>query len=496
MSSFDGGWLYGEPSKSTRFGGGSGSAEDPFILSMPQHIERLSEEVREGGSFKDEHFMLRADIDMGGARLMPIGGIIGGMQRIEFCGSVAGMGHAIHNFTIDAPLDEGAGFFGATYGGRISGLRLGNFRISGGGVVGALVASAVATSISDCHAGGEIAETSGGGRSVGGLVGEASRCSISDSSSGSAITAAGVEAVGGLVGSITGGSKIAHCRAVRQILATRAKSVGGLVGYMAQSSASRSKAETDIRASNCVDTGGFVGTASKGSELSLSSSESSVVSRCEAESFSAGGFVGSLDGTANACAAGGDVESHGSMGRTGGFVGSSLNAEIVCCAASGSVSSDAIVGGFVGYLNSFYSARVRIEDCCAAGDVSLIGGGEAPAGGFVGKIDRDDGSVVIARCYSFGRLVGSLSGFLGSNVLGTIISCFWRRDGATNAGAGLAHSTPALSTEDFAVSDKFEREGWAFSGEMPRWSYTGSVFPARPYPADAPAVHRRHQGGR
>lgn len=496
MGSFDGGWLYGEPSKSTRFGGGSGSAEDPFILTTPAHIERLSEEVRDGDSFKDKHFMLRADIDMDGAKIAPIGGIIGGMQRIEFSGSVAGMGHAIHNFTIDAAPDEGAGLFGATYGGRISGLRIGNFRVNGGGAAGALIASAVATSISDCHAGGEITEISGCGKSVGGLVGEASRCSISDCSSGSAITTAGAEAVGGLVGNISGGSKIAHCRAVRQILATRAKSVGGLIGFMAQSSASRSKAEVEIRASNCVDAGGFVGTASKGSELSLSSAESPVISRCDAERFSAGGFAGSLDGTVFGCASGGDVESHGSRGRTGGFVGSSLNSEITGCAASGAVSSDAIVGGFVGYLNSFYSAHVRIEDCCASGDVSLLGGYEAPAGGFVGKIDREDGSVVVARCYSYGRLSGSLSGFLGSNVLGTIISCFWRRDVSTNAGAGLAHSTPALSTEDFAVSDRFEHEGWAFGGDMPRWSYTGSVFPARPYPIDAPVVHRRQQGGR
>jgi len=178
------------------FGGGTGSASDPYLVASPLHLHSVRE-------VPDAHFRQTEDIDLGTApwnHWEPIGRPANPLDyepHEVFSGHYDGGGFAIRNLTIDRPADSILGLFGVMSGGEITGVVIENANVSGEGDVGTLVAWMSGGRISHCHASGSVrAEWNG----AGGLVANLESGEIEYASSA-------VEVIGrGICGGLVGGS--------------------------------------------------------------------------------------------------------------------------------------------------------------------------------------------------------------------------------------------------------------------------------------------------
>lgn len=213
------------------FAGGSGTREDPYLISTPDQLNA----VRQG---LDKHYKLTGDIDLSGwGDWMPIGG-----EELErhgdptpFTGSLDGAGHVVKGMTITGKRsdyqreDQALGFeahcFGlfahvkgreektapgdayedATLGG-VSNLGVVDFNINidasdmlngmNPPIIGAIAAQAENARIVGCWSNGGTAQTSPSG-TVGGIVGRAENAAIRACWNGSTLSG---ENVGGIAG--------------------------------------------------------------------------------------------------------------------------------------------------------------------------------------------------------------------------------------------------------------------------------------------------------
>ncbi|MFP4499630.1 MAG: GLUG motif-containing protein [Candidatus Hydrogenedentota bacterium] len=185
-----------EVSEPGTYGGGSGSAEDPYIIATPAHLVEMGRFIHRIDW--DKHFALTQDIDMAGvADFSPIGqgqwhywkDLIG----VPFTGHFAGGGHIVRNLTIDTPDSDCVGLFGyveadgviqdlgvvnATIRGREDvGALAGNFRgelsrcfavadVTGSSYAGGLAGALVDATVTSCYARGTVAS----GYMAGGLA--------------------------------------------------------------------------------------------------------------------------------------------------------------------------------------------------------------------------------------------------------------------------------------------------------------------------------------
>ncbi len=105
------------------FGGGEGTAEDPYQIGSVEDLKELRDAVNGGESYAGCYFVLTADIDLSQEEWVPIGQNLGAGSISYFAGSFDGDGNTISNLTItqtytdDAfsdPYQYGAyGLFGA-----------------------------------------------------------------------------------------------------------------------------------------------------------------------------------------------------------------------------------------------------------------------------------------------------------------------------------------------------------------------------------------------
>jgi len=232
---------------SINYGGGSGTAEDPYLIYTAEQMNTIGTKTRDW----NKHFKLMTDIDL--SSFGTAFSIIGTSGGSPFSGVFNGDGHSISNFECGAPDVYGIGLFGYVNGqnAEIKNLRLidpvihaetedyvgpligrihsgtvtacsveGGF-VSGNESVGGLVGSNSNLGlITQCYS----TATVSGATEVGGLVGKNYGKSTNCYSSGSV---SGNEIVGGLVGRANPDS-ITHCYSTARVSGT--KSVGGLVG--------------------------------------------------------------------------------------------------------------------------------------------------------------------------------------------------------------------------------------------------------------------------
>jgi len=199
------------------YGGGSGTSNDPFLISTSQELLDLSLTT----CHWDKHFKLISDPNMAGLVFTPIGTTI-----IPFTVTLDGNGHSIANITINLGLINYVGLFGyvdnAVDPNTIFNLGLVNPNITGDENVGGLVGRLVNGTILSCFVeGGNVS----GDFNVGGLVGY----NISGAISNCYVTGQvnGNSRVGGLLGFNSSGM-IINCTATGQLNST--SNVGGLVG--------------------------------------------------------------------------------------------------------------------------------------------------------------------------------------------------------------------------------------------------------------------------
>ncbi|MHC4529015.1 MAG: hypothetical protein ACYS29_14155, partial [Planctomycetota bacterium] len=126
------------PAKAGTYGGGSGTAEDPYLIYDASQMNAIGANSLDW----DKHFKLMADIDLSGYTGMQFNQI-GGYSGSPFRGTFDGNNHAILKFTYNSGGSSFVGLFqyvdGATAEIRNLGLIDPNVDAGTGDYVGALV---------------------------------------------------------------------------------------------------------------------------------------------------------------------------------------------------------------------------------------------------------------------------------------------------------------------------------------------------------------------
>ena len=226
-------------------------------------------------------YALGADLDLSGIDWTPIGQD----GNSAFTGTLYGNGHTISNLTVDTQGGNYAGLFGSLKG-TVTGVRLVNPAVTGGGYVGALAgqadgayitdcsvigASVTATgddsgvfvgrvvngsSFSKCFALGDLASSSGYVGGFAGYVDDAS--AISECfSAGTVTSASNYSYAGGFAGQVEDGSAISDCYTLTDVKGNRY--VGGFVGYANGAGTSFARCYTAGTTTGTQDTGSFAG---------------------------------------------------------------------------------------------------------------------------------------------------------------------------------------------------------------------------------------------
>ena len=197
-------YLFGQITQA-KYGGGSGTADDPYRIATPEDLMLLGETPED----YDKHFILTADIDLdpnlpGGkvfdkAVIVPKASWEGGTP---FTGVFDGKGHTISRLTIRGGID--LGLFGyLADGAEVKNLGLVHVNITGSGrYIGGLVGDNDSGVVTQCYSTGSVSST---GWYVGGLVGSNYGRITNSYSTG---TVSGLQDVAGLVGS--GGGGVTH----------------------------------------------------------------------------------------------------------------------------------------------------------------------------------------------------------------------------------------------------------------------------------------------
>lgn len=134
---------------------GNGTKTDPYLIMTAADLRKLSDDVRNGATFRDEYFRLANDIVINENVLTSEGELNGdggnfeqwipiGTENTPFCGTLDGNGYSIKGIYIDADEDESntLGLFGYCAG-SISNLDLKDSFIRGYGSIGGFVGRAV-----------------------------------------------------------------------------------------------------------------------------------------------------------------------------------------------------------------------------------------------------------------------------------------------------------------------------------------------------------------
>ena len=252
--------------RAENFAGGDGSSGNPYRIETAAQLARVAYlTYYENSNYKDKYYSIEADISLDkddeGHEMdwKPIG------DTYYFTGTVRGNGHVISGMNI-ANNNYCAGLFGAVVSSNISGIVLKDASITAGSVfgVGLLIGNANKSTITDCHATGNISFTLGH-YYVGGLIGAAVNsdvlcCSVSGTmnvnSEDNDIIA------GGLIGGVTSDTDktIENCCTAMTVVSTG--TVGGLVGELTPSSNSTITncfSCSYIDAKNATNAGGLFG---------------------------------------------------------------------------------------------------------------------------------------------------------------------------------------------------------------------------------------------
>lgn len=391
------------------FGGGDGSAQDPYRLCAPHHVSSIGFDTAN----LDRQYVMTRDIDMGGVQdFSPIGD-----QSNFFDGVFDGAGRTLSNVTIDAGGQDYVGLF-RTLGGdgsAVKSLTLEDVDIAGDAIVGAL-AGIVGNNddevVVDVHASGEVA----GVDTVGGLVGQLAYTSIQHSSADTTVILDG-EVGGGLVGEMYNG-EISDSRADGDVVGAE-DNIGGLVGFGIGEL-------QNVHATGAVDGGDNVG-----------------------------GLVGIMAGDVEASSAIGDVSGGdhvgGLIGEAGGLQ------DITQSYAAGDVEGDVQVGGLIG----IQQAGV-IADCYAVGDVDGV---SWTAGGLVGwngaeaGEDLGDDALDVFNSYAAGDVGDgdALFGYYSSSTSGDVSGVYWDIE---TTGSDSEPVGTGLTSSEFDNEANFE--DWDF----------------------------------
>jgi hypothetical protein len=283
--------------KPFKYSGGSGTAEDPYIIAIAGDLTELSSNIDD----YDANFIVTADINLSSytGTTAVIARDIDNSDWIfdgdAFTGIFDGDGHTISNLTINTggAGNDFLGLFGCIDGGEMKNLDLENVRIIGGNTsayVGCLIGGNYSGTISNCRSTGDV-RSGTPSECVGGLMGLNYSGNISNCSSSGFVK--GQYSVGGLVGLNEKGSDISKCFSTCGITGdVNSTSIGGLVGdNYEKSNISNSYSTGNVSSGkNTMYLGGLVGSSEY--DTSISNCYSTGILGWGGSSSFIGGLVG------------------------------------------------------------------------------------------------------------------------------------------------------------------------------------------------------------
>lgn len=213
------------------YASGTGTQTDPYLISTPDHLEQLRQDVASGLVDGNSYFKLANDIDLSSydndadssnGNWTPIG-----TSTNPFIGHFDGNGFAVENMTINLPQTSYVGLFGyAKEDSTISNVGVEKVDISGQSNIGALVGTFQGNSITQSYSTGTV---NGGGDYVGGLVGSLGDWGVVSNGTHlySTTNVKGKDFVGGIVGFHMEG-EIQRSYTIGEVVGSWA--VGGITG--------------------------------------------------------------------------------------------------------------------------------------------------------------------------------------------------------------------------------------------------------------------------
>ncbi|MBQ2256847.1 MAG: leucine-rich repeat protein [Clostridia bacterium] len=339
------------------FAGGSGTKDDPYLISNGWELAYLAYQINYGNAaqYNNKYYALTADIDLNNVNWDPIGSIYNasgvGETSKSFIGHFDGRGFTVYNLFINASKYNFNRFFGlfgvVEAGGYIENVNVSNCNIDIDGDVkgqvccGGIAGRIVTATVANCTVNGKI--------------------SASTSSSG--------VRVGGIVGITFARSVIADCHAevtVRGYSSDNNAFAGGIAGNIEDTTIARCWANAKVSASGSgsvyVATGGIAGYAHTSSVIYDCYSSGSVSGSNRRVECRVGGVVGALGGaTVTRCYSTCTVFSQSEDNAiAGGIVGHLLSADysnsVSACLSLASVSADNY-GGRYTYTGKIYGYK-------------------------------------------------------------------------------------------------------------------------------------------
>lgn len=328
-------WVAEEP-----FSGGTGSEDNPYLISNESDLLELARKLNSTNSFKDKNFIQTNDILLT-SEWIPIGWN-GNYQNssLPFNGYYNGQGYSISGLSITSG-NSWVGLFSLIgYEGVVDNLRLNNVNISGTNYVGAF-SGELRGVIKNCTLTGSIS----GAFAVGGLVGHSYDGLIEDSHSSATVMGSN-EFAGGLVGysfRSYGTTGVSVARSYTNGVVNGNNSVGGLVGELQGGRCIESYSLGTVNSTG-RNTGGLIGVVN-----------------------SANGFIASVEN----CYSKVDINAP-KKSYIGGLIGSNYYATIRNCYSASSINLEGVqnTGGLTGLI---YSGSVTIDsyydsDICGLND--------------------------------------------------------------------------------------------------------------------------------
>ncbi|MGM9869848.1 MAG: hypothetical protein ACI30R_09520 [Sodaliphilus sp.] len=203
---------------------GSGTADDPWLISAPEHLVKLSNQVSASKlSYEGKVFKFTADLDMSG---IAFNSIVNATNS-KFCGTILGEGHSISNLSISKSANTYVGLIGYLgEKGVVKDLTIASGEISGSQYVGAFAGIAAGT-LESCINYANVNSAKG---IVGGFVGVADNTAkLNNLTNHGNVTASNTKA-GGIIGDASGNGSQTFTHLYNHGTITATMWMGGIAG--------------------------------------------------------------------------------------------------------------------------------------------------------------------------------------------------------------------------------------------------------------------------
>lgn len=411
------------------WGGGDGSAANPYLISTAADLQLLSTRASDA-AYADKHYRQVANIDMTGVAIAPIGSYVDNTDYTAtttvlnittqpFKGVYDGGNYSISGLAINNTETVACGLFGYTEGATLKNITIKDSQIESSFInVGALVGVAFNTTFEAINVDATVNGTAAVkfvepadskdyvGSYVGGVAGYVNGCTM-DGVTFSGAAKSTSQLCGGIV-AYAAGTKFNKCTLAKGATVDSGSHFCGGIAARARFVTTFDNCVVDGCVSNFTDnyTGGITAHLTSGYAKNCLISQSACIS---SRGDHTGGIVGALQ----------PFETLNAEGTNG-------TAHVIDCINYAFIPGEDNVGGIVGYQgNSTPDRACNVINCVSYGDVHSY---VTCAGGIVGTISSY-GTANIIDCKSYGNVtcsqysVGGIVGSATVKVETTINNC-------------------------------------------------------------------------